>query len=109
MAMAYHANAELSIARVAMRLAVFWALCSGVKAFVMTADDILDADIDAKVTRTKNRAIPRGDIALSRAWLFLALQGALGLCLAYTVLDPYTVRIAATTWPLFLVYPTCKR
>ncbi|VDC04870.1 unnamed protein product [Peniophora sp. CBMAI 1063] len=109
MAMAYRAKPEVSALEVLGRLAMFWILSCGVKAFLMTADDILDADIDAKVTRTQNRAIPRGDITILRASMFLILQAVIGTYLANTFLKPYTVKITAPTWPLFLIYPTCKR
>lgn len=53
----------------------------------MTIDDILDYDIDAKVERTKKRAIPRGAISLERAWLFFALQVIIGVTLAFIMLS----------------------
>ena len=56
----------------------------------MTIDDILDADIDAKVPRTHKRAIPRGDISLARAWMFCILQAVIGVFLASRLLKPYT-------------------
>ena len=93
MAMAYHANPGLSVFTVMQRLALFRVLCLGIASFVctrsfhttgcetdshfaqgMTVDDVLDADIDAKVSRTKGRPIPRGDITLTCAWTFLILQ-----------------------------------
>ena len=56
----------------------------------MTIDDILDADVDALVERTKNRVLPRGDITMARAWLFFAIQSVVGAALAYAILKPYT-------------------
>jgi 4-hydroxybenzoate polyprenyltransferase len=53
----------------------------------MTIDDLLDYDIDARVERTKNRAIPRGAISLPRAWLFFGVQVVLGVYLAMTTLS----------------------
>ncbi|KAJ4464374.1 UbiA prenyltransferase family [Lentinula aciculospora] len=127
LAMVYHAQPQIPGI-----LALIWAgkylvLCSGVKSLIMTIDDILDHDIDAMVSRTKGRAIPRGSISLDRAWLFFGMQVVLGIYLARALLDPISLvnnisrqcqtltgldpscRFAAAAAPLFVVYPTCKR
>src|ERR1700759_2814663 len=39
-----------------------------------TLNDIVDADLDAKVTRTRSRPIPSGQVTKRRAAAFLALQ-----------------------------------
>ncbi|KAF5378018.1 hypothetical protein D9757_009864 [Collybiopsis confluens] len=109
LAMVYHAQSNIP-----GMVALIWALkylvlCSGVKSLIMTIDDILDHDIDALVTRTKNRAIPRGAISLDRAWLFFAMQVLLGAYLARALLDPVSFKFAAAVAPLFIIYPTCKR
>ncbi|KAF5336730.1 hypothetical protein D9757_013925 [Collybiopsis confluens] len=109
LAMVYHAQS-----RVPATAALFWAvkylvLCSGIKSLIMTIDDILDHDIDALVTRTKNRAIPRGAISVERAWLFFVAQALLGVYLAQALLDPVSLKFASAAAPLFIIYPTCKR
>lgn len=109
MAMAYHAMPELAGWYVAARATLFIALCCGVKCLIMTIDDILDADVDALVERTKDRVLPRGDISMARAWLFFAIQVVVGIALAYVLLKPYTLFISMWVWPLFVIYPTCKR
>jgi len=53
----------------------------------MTIDDILDADVDGLVERTKGRPIPRGDISLKRAWAFFGFQVIIGIPLAYMFLS----------------------
>ncbi|KAI4517540.1 UbiA prenyltransferase [Schizophyllum commune Loenen D] len=109
MAMAYHAMPDLPGWYAAYRGILFIALCCGVKCLIMTIDDILDADVDALVERTKNRVLPRGDITMARAWLFFAIQSVVGAGLAYAILKPYTLYISMLVWPLFVIYPTCKR
>ncbi|TRM70642.1 UbiA prenyltransferase family-domain-containing protein [Schizophyllum amplum] len=109
LAMAYHAHPDMSCITLASRLALYIGLCSGVKSVIMTIDDILDHDIDARVERTKNRALPRGAISRPRAWLWFASQCAVGIWLAYTILNPLTMFISMWSWPIFVVYPTCKR
>ncbi|KAJ3517449.1 hypothetical protein NLJ89_g508 [Agrocybe chaxingu] len=48
----------------------------------MTIDDILDADVDKLVERTKLRPIPREAITMGRAWFFFSLQVVIGVGLA---------------------------
>ena len=45
-----------------------------------TYNDIVDRDIDARVERTKSRPLPSGAVSLRAAWLFLATQALVGLC-----------------------------
>ncbi|KAF7354625.1 4-hydroxybenzoate polyprenyltransferase, mitochondrial [Mycena sanguinolenta] len=76
---------------------------------IMTIDDLLDYDIDAQVERTKNRALPRGAISLVRAWIFFGIQVVSGLYLATTTLSAMALYASMPAWPLYIIYPTCKR
>ncbi|KAL1711501.1 hypothetical protein EV715DRAFT_170549, partial [Schizophyllum commune] len=109
MAMAYHAMPGILCWYAAYRGILLVALCCGVKCLIMTIDDILDADVDALVERTKNRVLPRGDITMACAWLFFAIQSVVGAGLAYAILEPYTLCISTLVWPLVVIYPTCKQ
>ncbi|KAJ3739635.1 UbiA prenyltransferase family [Lentinula detonsa] len=109
LAMVYHAHPEIPGSVALLWAAKYLVLCSGIKSLIMTIDDILDHDIDAMVSRTKSRAIPRGSISLDRAWLFFGMQVVLGVYLAQALLDPISCRFAAAAAPLFVIYPTCKR
>ncbi|KAK0200253.1 UbiA prenyltransferase family-domain-containing protein [Desarmillaria ectypa] len=109
LAMVYHAYPELSGIDVLHRSALYFFLCIGIKSLIMTVDDILDYDIDAHVERTKDRAIPRGAISIERAWLFFALQAVVGVYLANIFLSPDALHISMAVWPLYVLYPTCKR
>ncbi|MET0181959.1 MAG: UbiA family prenyltransferase, partial [Caulobacterales bacterium] len=44
-----------------------------------TYNDIVDRDIDAKVSRTRARPIPSGAVSMKAAWMWLVVQCALGL------------------------------
>ncbi|KAI3615753.1 4-hydroxybenzoate polyprenyl transferase [Moniliophthora roreri] len=92
MTMCYHATPSLSWLDLSQRGALYILLCCGVKSLIMTIDDILDHDIDAKVERTKNRPIPRGDIGLLRAWMWFTLQVIVGVQLGYNLLNRLTCR-----------------
>ncbi|RDB20300.1 4-hydroxybenzoate polyprenyltransferase, mitochondrial [Hypsizygus marmoreus] len=108
-AMVYHAQPGISASAALSRAGLYIPLCFGLKSLVMTIDDILDADIDEKVPRTRNRALPRKAISRVRAWLFFFLQVVIGVYSALTILRPATLRVSMMVWPMYIIYPTCKR
>ncbi|KAJ7248608.1 UbiA prenyltransferase [Mycena haematopus] len=108
-AMAYKAHPEISAASALLRAAFYVPLCFGVKSLIMTIDDLLDYDIDALVERTKERPLPRGAISLGRAWFFFGLQVVVGIYLATKVLSRTALYTSMVVWPLYIIYPTCKR
>nr|CDS31848.1 Para hydroxybenzoate polyprenyltransferase [Hymenolepis microstoma] len=73
-----------------------------------TVNDIVDSDIDSKVTRTRDRPIARGSVSTFNAILFLGLQltGALAILLQ---LNSETIAIGASCVGLVCVYPLFKR
>ncbi|KAJ7916280.1 UbiA prenyltransferase, partial [Mycena leptocephala] len=108
-AMVYRAQPEISASDALLRAIIYVPLCFGIKSLIMTIDDLLDHDIDALVERTKNRALPRGAISLVRAWIFFGLQVVSGVYLATTTLSPIALYASMPAWPLYIIYPTCKR
>jgi 4-hydroxybenzoate polyprenyltransferase len=80
----------------------------GARAAGMTLNRIIDAKIDARNPRTKDREIPRGLVGLREAWVFTGVSIGL-LVLATFALEPITRLL----WPLvvlgFIVYPFTKR
>ncbi|KAJ7430193.1 hypothetical protein B0H11DRAFT_2397317 [Mycena galericulata] len=93
-AMVYRAQPDLSAQDALLRAALYVPLCFGVKSLIMLIDDLLDYDIDALVERTKTRALPRV---------------VLGVYLAVTTLSTTALHTSMTVWPLYIIYPTCKR
>ncbi|KAJ7747985.1 UbiA prenyltransferase [Mycena maculata] len=109
-AMAYRSAIPEISAASAIRCALSYVpLCFGIKSLIMTVDDLLDCRIDAMVERTKNRPLPRGAISLGRAWVFFGLQVVAGVYLAFKVLSNTALYISMLVWPLYVIYPTCKR
>ncbi|KAJ6501146.1 UbiA prenyltransferase [Mycena vitilis] len=108
-AMVYRAQSEIHASDALLRAIVYVPLCFGIKSLIMTIDDILDSEIDARVERTKNRALPRGAISLVRAGMFFGLQVVSGVILATRVLSASALRASMPAWPLYIIYPTCKR
>ncbi|KAK0214576.1 UbiA prenyltransferase family, partial [Armillaria fumosa] len=109
LAMVYHAYPELAGVECLTRAVIYFFLCIDIKCLIMTVDDILDYDIDANVERTKNRQVLRSAISIERAWLFFPLQVVIGVFLAYKILSFDALRISMYVWPLYVLYPTCKR
>lgn len=82
-------------------------------AFVMrsagsTINDIADRNFDGHVERTRFRPLASGQIGVTQAIVFLALQLALAASLLL-FLTPYTRLIAVGVVPLVFLYPFCKR
>ncbi|KAG7096118.1 hypothetical protein E1B28_006792 [Marasmius oreades] len=108
-AMAYNAQRDIAAINALQTALLYVPLCFGMKSLIMTVDDILDRDIDLLVERTKNRPLPRGSISPERAWLFFSAQLSIGMVLAIQYLDKTSLQIAILIFPIYIIYPTCKR
>ncbi|MCA8928261.1 MAG: 4-hydroxybenzoate octaprenyltransferase [Alphaproteobacteria bacterium] len=73
-----------------------------------TYNDIVDRDFDGRVARTALRPIPAGEVSVSRAWMFLALQLAVGAVVLF-VLNPVAILIGFCSLPVVAAYPFAKR
>ncbi len=73
-----------------------------------TLNDIIDADLDAQVERTKSRPIPSGDVGRQQAALFLSAQ----LLVGFMILCQFnwlTIGLGALSLVLVGIYPFMKR
>ena len=73
-----------------------------------TYNDIVDRDIDARVARTAARPIPSGAVSVRQAWVFLALQLAIGLAILLA-LAPLAILLGVVSLALIAAYPFMKR
>ncbi|MDR6666887.1 4-hydroxybenzoate octaprenyltransferase [Rhizobium sp. 1399] len=73
-----------------------------------TINDIADRKFDGHVERTRFRPLASGQIGVSQALTFLAVELALAASLLL-FLTPYTRLVALCVLPLVFVYPLCKR
>jgi 4-hydroxybenzoate polyprenyltransferase len=73
-----------------------------------TLNDIVDTDLDAKVSRTRSRPIPSGQVTKRQAWIFLALQLLVGVAIVATF-NLLTIELAALSLVLVAIYPFMKR
>lgn len=73
-----------------------------------TYNDVVDAEIDAKVVRTAGRPIPSGQVSKRQAFIWIALQCAVGLAVLLAL--PQLAQIVALcAIPLVAAYPFMKR
>jgi 4-hydroxybenzoate polyprenyltransferase len=73
-----------------------------------TVNDMVDRNIDRRVTRTAGRPIASGAISLFRAALFLALQLLVGLVVLLQ-LSPLAIELGIASLALIVTYPFMKR
>jgi len=90
------------------RLAIFSLGALLMRSAGSTVNDIADREFDGNVERTRFRPLASGQIGLSQAIVFLALELALAASLLF-FLTPYTRLIAICVLPLVFIYPLCKR
>ncbi|MGJ8561872.1 MAG: 4-hydroxybenzoate octaprenyltransferase [Litorimonas sp.] len=73
-----------------------------------TYNDIVDRNLDAQVERTAARPLPSGRVTSIQAWLWLALQLAIGFAVWLAL--PWGAKlIALASIPLVAAYPFMKR
>ena len=73
-----------------------------------TYNDIVDRDFDGRVARTALRPIPAGEVTVRQAWVFLALQLAVGAVVLFT-LNPFAILVGLGSIPVIAAYPFAKR
>jgi 4-hydroxybenzoate polyprenyltransferase len=73
-----------------------------------TWNDIVDRDLDARVERTRSRPIPSGQVTVTAAAIFLALQALVGLAVLLQF-NRFTVYVGLASLAVVAVYPFMKR
>lgn len=73
-----------------------------------TWNDITDRDLDAKVERTRSRPIPAGQVSVKGAFVFLAVQLAVGF-LVLLQFDRFAVMTGIASLGVVAIYPFMKR
>ena len=92
-----------------LKIAVLFLVGSTVfRGAACTWNDILDQDIDRRVTRTRNRPLPRGAISTKAALLYNGVQTLLGLLLLSYFPRP-CVFYSLPSIALIALYPLGKR
>ena len=73
-----------------------------------TYNDIVDRDLDAQVARTRSRPIPSGQVTVTQAKVFLAVQALIGLAVLLQF-NAFTVMLGAASLVTVAIYPFLKR
>lgn len=71
-------------------------------------NDIVDRDIDAKVSRTAGRPIPSGQISVKQAWVFLVACALVSLVILLTM-NGWAIGLGVASLALVAAYPFMKR
>src|ERR1700750_2978869 len=82
-------------------------------AFVMrgagcTWNDITDRDLDARVERTRSRPLPAGQVSVTQALVFLALQALIGLAVLLQF-NRFAIMTGIASLLIVAIYPFMKR
>jgi 4-hydroxybenzoate polyprenyltransferase len=89
-------------------LALFFAGAVLMRSAGCAYNDIVDADLDAKVARTAGRPIPSGQISKRGAWAFLIVCSLISLAILLT-LNVVAVALGVASLVLVAAYPFMKR
>lgn len=73
-----------------------------------TINDMWDRKIDIQVARTLNRPLVNGSMSITQAWIFLAGQLSVGLCILLQ-LNINTIALGVSSLALVITYPLMKR
>jgi 4-hydroxybenzoate polyprenyltransferase len=73
-----------------------------------TWNDITDRDLDAKVERTRSRPIPAGQVSVTQALVFLAVQALAGLAVLLQF-NRFAIATGIASLVIVAVYPFMKR
>ena len=73
-----------------------------------TYNDIVDADIDEQVERTRSRPLPSGQVTRRQAWVFLVLQALAGLAVLLQF-NSFAIVLGIASLVVVAIYPFMKR
>jgi 4-hydroxybenzoate polyprenyltransferase len=80
----------------------------GARSAAMTMNRIADVEFDGRNPRTANRALPKGELSLSFAWVFTIVAAAV-LVLAAWQLNPLALKLSSVALAVLFLYSYTKR
>lgn len=89
-------------------LLLFWIGAVVMRGAGSTFNDIVDRDLDAKVTRTRGRPLPSGAVTPRQAAAFMLLQALVGF-LVLVQFDRFTIWLGIASLAIVAIYPFMKR
>ncbi len=97
-----------TVDRLAVLLALFLVGAIAMRGAGCTWNDILDRRYDAQVERTRNRPLPRGEVSLGGALVFLVVQSLVGLAVLLCF-NRFAIVLGAASLAVVAIYPLMKR
>ncbi len=91
-----------------LTLALFLVGAVAMRGAGSTWNDITDRDLDAQVARTRDRPLPSGQVRVREAFVFLALQAAIGLAVLLQF-NRFAIAMGVLSLAPVLIYPFMKR
>jgi 4-hydroxybenzoate polyprenyltransferase len=80
----------------------------GARSAAMTMNRIADVEYDGRNPRTANRALPKGELSLSFAWIFTIVAAAV-LVLTAWQLNPLALKLSPVALAVLFLYSYTKR
>jgi 4-hydroxybenzoate polyprenyltransferase len=80
----------------------------GARSAAMTMNRIADVEYDGRNPRTANRALPKGELSLSFAWVFTIIAAGV-LVLAAWQLNPLALKLSPVALAVLFLYSYTKR
>jgi 4-hydroxybenzoate polyprenyltransferase len=105
---AVHAGAQVDAGANLRHVLLFFIGAFAMRGAGCTWNDIVDRDLDARVERTRSRPIPSGQVTVTAAAIFLALQALVGLAVLLQF-NRFTVYVGLASLAVVAVYPFMKR
>ncbi|KAI5791971.1 UbiA prenyltransferase family-domain-containing protein [Geopyxis carbonaria] len=102
-------GADLDLLRVVRLLASNWASMTLLHGTFCVINDLIDAEIDIHVERTKKRPIPSGRISKNSAWWFFLFMLSATASVTYATLGLRCLQISLPIWVIAGLYPYGKR
>ena len=96
------------VGRLPLVVALFFVGAFAMRGAGCTWNDITDRDLDAKVERTRSRPIPAGQVSVTQALVFLAVQALVGLAVLLQF-NRFAVMTGIASLGIVAVYPFMKR
>jgi 4-hydroxybenzoate polyprenyltransferase len=105
---AIHAGTQVDARAELWHVVLFFIGAFAMRGAGCTWNDIVDRDLDARVERTRSRPIPSGQVTVTAAAIFLALQALVGLAVLLQF-NRFTVYVGLASLAVVAVYPFMKR
>lgn len=89
-------------------LALFFVGAVAMRGAGCAYNDIVDADLDSQVDRTRSRPLPSGQVSKRQAWAFVVIQALIGLAVLLQF-NQFAIVVGLCSLVTVAIYPFMKR